>query len=755
MAFYSAATNLVPGVTAMGDIYVRDVVGGSTYRASVDARTVLQAVQGTTSGVCYNHALSADGQQVAFEVSAKSGSSYGTAGIVLRYNLGSGVTDVVNTNAYVQMVPIEEIRSLEMTPDGQRIAFVANTNGTAGTTTCIYVWDAESGTATLASGNLSGQVPAGSVCEWPAIDSSGRYVVFLSSAANMVTNPTSGGYHVYLRDLQAGGTMLLDDTNGLGSISPATVPRLSGDGRFAAFECADSGMVGADSNRRFDVFVRDLSTGVSEMVSAREPALSALAPSGASLCTAFSASTDARSIVFASDADNLVAGDTNGYRDVFVRELATGTTLLVSRSMTGFGANGMSMEPTLSGDGRYVAFTSSATNLVAGDTNSAQDVFVGDLQAGTTALVSRKSGSTAPGNGVSYSPIISENGRYVLFRSKASNLTAGTFTGENLFLRDLQAGTNYALTRNGVAFASMAPDGRYVAFYGTVSSTVSNLYLWNSSSATWVYTNAVTGVSAVSVSPDGRRIAFSTTSYLYLVDRLANTNGMFFTSRAASRPGLRFSRDGRFLVYSAVVNNTNQVYLRDCQLGTNNLVSRSYSSGGAAYGHSDSPDISADGNFVAYRSAAGNVVAGDTNGLADIYLYERQSGATSLLTASRYRSAAADNRSLAPAFSGDGRTVIFQSRASDLAAGDFNYAEDVFAFAFLYASIVPEAGPGQGFWVSWPFAPDSNYRVQFKNSLSDSVWQDLGGSITNVGNKAYLKDPAAGLSRRFYRVMAY
>src|SRR5205085_1124349 len=139
--------------------------------------------------------------------------------------------------------------------------------------------------------------------------------------------------------------------------------------------------------------------------------------------------------------------------------------------------NNFSTDAAISGDGRYVAFTSSANNLVPGDSNQALDVFLRDLQANTTTLVSINSSGTGPGNKDSYSPLINTDGRYILFRSKASNLASGSFSGtENLFLRDLQSGTTLALTTTGAASpVTMTPDGRYVVSL----SVAPNFYVWD------------------------------------------------------------------------------------------------------------------------------------------------------------------------------------------------------------------------------------------------------------------------------------
>jgi Tol biopolymer transport system component len=349
----------------------------------------------------------------------------------------------------------------------------------------------------------------------------------------------------------------------------------------------------------------------------------------------------------------------------------------------------------------------------------------------------------------------------VLIRSKASNLAAGSFTGtENLFVRDMQAGTNYVLTTSGVGSAAMTPDGRFVAYVNSSGT----LYVWATGTATALYTNSTGGLGAVAISRDGSRIAYwvsSTPARLLAVDLTGGTTWTIMSNSLASHPGLRFSADNRFLAYAVIQSNTNQVYLYDCLGGTNLLLSHNNNSSVPAYGSSDSPDISADGRFVAYRSAAPNIVPGDTNGVPDIFLFDRQTGATTLLSASCFGNFAADNRSLCPVFSGDGQTLVLQTWASDLVSADFNQASDVVGYSIyasgsipvFYAAILPGGAAGAGPWITWQAAPGGNYRVQFKNSLSDSDWQELGGNVTFLGNQGYCQDLAPAATGRFYRVV--
>jgi Tol biopolymer transport system component len=759
VVFQSGAAGLVPGVATVGEIYVRDLLSGTTILASVDARAALTAAQNSSAGVCYNQVISTNGQFVAYEISQGIG-----AGVVLRYNSASGLSDVLNTNAAAPMGAYEDIHTLDMTPDGQLVAFLANTNGTAGMTTSLYVWNATSGTATLASGDLSNAVQTNSQVAWPVLDAGGQFVEFLSNATNLVTNSIVGPYHLYRHDLLSGSTLLVNaDTNGAGSsISPMAVPSLSTGGLLATFDAADGSLTANDRNHASDVFVRDLTAGANELVSAHAAGMSTVTPNGPSLCSAACISSNSQYLVFASEADNLVPNDTNACRDIFARNLTAGTTLLVSVATNGASGEDLSSQPTLSPDGRYVAFASKADDLVDGDANEATDVFLRDLQAGTTLLVSLNSSGTGPGNKDSYAPIVGTGGRFVVFRSIAGNLAAGTFSGENLFVRDLQAGKTYALTTVGVSSPSTSPDARFVAYLDN-STSPARLYLWDSTLAKTVYTNFISGIQTTAISPDGQRLVFSTTTQLYNADRTAHTNGSFLAYQPPPSPSLRLSGDGHLLTYNMLASGVSQVYCYDFSAGTNLLVSRSITNSGGGNANSDSPVISSNGRFVAYRSLATDLTPGNGGGIANVFLFDRQNGATTLLSASRFGTSPANGWSSGPVFSGDSQTLVFQSWASDLVAQDFNQSQDVFAYNLYYsgaipvflAQIVPGSPPGTGPLLVWPALPGKNYQVQFKNNVTDANWQLLNADVTIMGDQGCFTDPSPAPDKRFYRIVAY
>jgi tricorn protease-like protein len=232
------------------------------------------------------------------------------------------------------------------------------------------------------------------------------------------------------------------------------------------------------------------------------------------------------------------------------------------------------------------------------------------------------------------------------------------------------------------------------------------------------------------------------------------------TNHPSLRPGLRFSADSHFLIAALYTSlpATNQIYLIDVQTGNTLLVSHKFNSLFlSANAVSDSPDISADGRFIAYRSAATDITASDTIGVPDIFLYDTQTGANTLLTQSRFGSYAADNRSRAPVFSADGRILFFESSASDLVNQTFNFNPNIFAYGSYTLPPFPVALAldTQGPLLSWPTVPGKTYQVQFKSSLSDVSWQDLTGDVSFVGSTEYFRDTTPSPVLRFYRIKSF
>ncbi len=338
-----------------------------------------------TNVVCCNELISTNGQFVTFEVGPTNLSA---PGMVLQFNAQTLATTTVSTNANVPamnnsgLVADNFDKNIAMTPNGGLIAFVAN--GTASTTnTAIDLWSAQTGTNVLISVNTNSGLPAVGVCEEPVMDSSGQYVAYLSSATNVTTNVISSGYHVYLWSAQTGATQLADTgTNGVGAgVYPTAICALSDDGSvFFDQSLGNASLVPNDGNVGSDVMAFHSATGTMELVSGYQPGQPSLTPNGFSRLYSSCISTNGRFIAFVSYANNLAANDTNTCPEVFVRDLLLSTNILVSADTNGLPAVVPSGESSITGDGRYVVFSSYASNLVAGVLVNNENVFVRDLQ---------------------------------------------------------------------------------------------------------------------------------------------------------------------------------------------------------------------------------------------------------------------------------------------------------------------------------------------------------------------------------------
>ena len=299
------------------------------------------------------------------------------------------------------------------------------------------------------------------------ISGNGRYVAFESAATNLVPDDTNNVQDIFVKDRQTGATtrVSIASLTGAQANSDSGGVAISNDGRYVAFESGAANLVSVDTNGQSDVFVRDRETGVTTLVSVDSAGIQAN-----DISENISISGDGHFIAFTSKATNLVSGDTNAAQDILVHDLQTGATTLVSVDSVGVQGNNSSYAPTISANGRYVVFSSQSTNLVSGDTNSAQDVFVHDLQTGQTTLVSVNSSGVQADKGAT-DPSISGDGRYVTFSSSAYNLMSVDTQGfEYVYVHDLQSGTTSVVLHDGYLMYGWAEgsvisaDGRYIAF---------------------------------------------------------------------------------------------------------------------------------------------------------------------------------------------------------------------------------------------------------------------------------------------------
>jgi Tol biopolymer transport system component len=390
----------------------------------------------------------------------------------------------------------------------------------------------------------SSGVGANDVSEKAAISSDGRYVVFTSRADNLVAGDSNSRVDAFVHDRLSGETSResLASGGGQGNGSSSS-PSISDDGRYVAFTSDSNNLVGVnDTNGVTDVFVHDRQTGGTTRVSVGPVGLQG---NGSSVSSTIS--DDGFYVAFASTASNLVTGDTNGTSDIFVYNRQAGQTTRVSVDTGGVQSNGNSAAPSISTDGNYVAFISTAPNLVAGDTNGFTDVFVHDRTGGNTTRVSVPSGGVlqANGNSTGSIPAISADGNHIAFASSATNLVAGDSNGfDDIFVHDRTTGNTFRV--------SVASDG----------------------------TQSLGHSSNPVISADGRHVAFDT-----------NANNLVTGDSNASK----------------------DIFLHDRMTGTTTRISVN-EIGNQVVGDSVGASISADGYDVAFASTAANVVVG-TNGL--------------------------------------------------------------------------------------------------------------------------------------------
>ena len=401
-----------------------------------------------------------------------------------------------------------------------------------------------------------------------------------------------------------GGPVYAQDTTtrvslGLGAgqaNGPSGAPDISADGRHVAFVSGATSLVPADTNTLEDIFVHDRALRTTVRASVRTDGTQATG--GDSFQPSISG--NGRFVAFASSATNLVANDTNGRGDIFVRDLQTRTTTRVSVSSSGTQASANSFTPSISADGRYVAFASNASNLVSGDTNSASDVFLHDRENGTTVRVSVATGGGQALGGGSERPSVSIEGAVVSFHSDATNLVPGdTNTKSDVFVRDLAAGTTTRISvgpggvqaNNLSVNPSVSFSGRFITFVSTATN-----FDASGRFGIFVHDRQHQVTSAVEVVADGPG------------------------PDLPSSP--RISGDGQYICFTGVRlpgSSVEDVFLIERATLTKTRVNVP-TSGTFANDTSSHCALTADGGAVAHESLAANLVDQDTNGASDVFV---------------------------------------------------------------------------------------------------------------------------------------
>jgi Tol biopolymer transport system component len=340
----------------------------------------------------------------------------------------------------------------------------------------VFIYDRHNGRNALVSLNSKGiQGDEGS--SDGVISANGLFVVFQSTAKNFVPGVTPY-INVFVRDLRKGITTRITNAIGGGDSNGASFSwSISGNGRFVVFQSEASNLVAQDDNQNWDIFLYDRQLGKMKLASIASDGTQSNGLSSAAVV-----SDNGRWVAFRSEANNLVPGDTNGAADIFVHDFKTGTTQRVSIATDGSQANSGSDSPSMSADGCYIVFESSASNLVRRDTNNFDDIFLHDLKTGKTSRVNvSKSGSQANGN--SLSPSISPDGGYVAFTSGANDLVSGDINNvADIFVKSLETGEIRLVSRasdgsqgSGLPTdAHVSNDGRWITFASTDTRLVPN-----------------------------------------------------------------------------------------------------------------------------------------------------------------------------------------------------------------------------------------------------------------------------------------
>ena len=630
------------------------------------------------------------------------------------------------------------------------------------------------GTLELVSGatpdNLSA-TPSGQ-SQLSSLSADGRYVVFTSEALNVISGQTDAnrGKDVFLRDQVAGTTVLVSHADGATSSAgnaASSGGQISADGRYVLFGSTATNLVTGqvDGPNSFDLFLYDRVIGTTALVSHSSASPRQTGNDRADRFSSSVLSADGRWVVFASWATNLVSGQTdgNGSSDVFLYNRVAGTTTLVSRSAgsatkTGNNESSSAGPFSISADGSYILFLSGAVDLVPGGTTSftsrAEQLFLFNRLAGTATLVSHSLSSATEGVSVKDASI-SADGNFIAFFSGASLVpeTPPSLGGDYLYLYNRPLKTVVRVTRTAnydTASPRLSADGRFLAFYSGVDDLGSGQTGGERMNDVFLYD----------------RVALTTT----LVSRSLTSD---FQTSISSLTSLSISADGRFIAYLSCFANlvpgqvdlsapdpTLDVFLFNRTSGTNRLVSHAAgSSTEAAGGADDSLAISANGHSVGFSSQASDIVDGkrDFNRSSDVLLYNSGLDDSEIVSLREGQPSITGAYSRARAISDDGRYTLFSSDAPNLVAGqrdvndhDTTRRRDQFD-AFLYDRVsriktlvshspASPATTGNGPSEALALSPDGRWSVFFSQA-TDLV---SGQNDDNGGADIFLFDRSTG-----------
>ncbi|MCU0753584.1 MAG: hypothetical protein MUE46_00475 [Xanthomonadales bacterium] len=752
------------------------------------------------SGRCCQPRLSEDGRHVLFVSAASNliaGDHNGVEDLFLR-DRQTGRTRMVNVRADGRpgrsTTASSEVAG-SVSADGRLVAFSSRQNdlvaGDSNQTADVFLHDTATGSTLLLVTGIGG-APADAGARHPAISASGRYVAFESSSTNLLAGPAGSAPQVYLLDRDSNTLERISVTpGGQPAAAGGELATVSDDGRYVAFLSASDDLVaGVGNNGVQQLYLRDRQLGQTRRLSER-----AGAPADGVIRTAQIAGNGSN-VVFQSDATNLISGDGNLLEDIFVVPVTGGAITRVSVASTGGESDRASRNPTISRNGRRIGFDSAAV-LAGGGVLDVSQVYLRDLDAGTTVLASVNNGG-ANGNGEEFDAGLSADGAVIAFNASSSNLVAGDSNQFNdRFVRVLGLGLTervsladaggpypapaYAVLGTGSSASlgestlanrgqrQLSADGRYVVL-STTSKVVGSTEISvagnqivridrNDASANWISrrrdggTPLGNGASEdAAISGNGRYVVFRSSSTVMVP---GDTNNAFDVFRydveqdlmervnlgpgnAQALGGQAFlptvSDDGDVIAYSSTQNNlvtgdTNgaaDVFVRLRTTAETRRVSVG-PAGVQGNGASDFPVLSANGRYVAFTSVASNLVASDSNALQDIFRHDLQTGETIRVSVAT-GGVQANGNSFVSTISADGSVVAFTSAASNLVAGDSNGVTDVFvrdlvAGVTTRVSLGPAGAQASGASSDPSISADGRY-VGFMSSAANLVSGD-------------------------------
>lgn len=816
-AFISTASFLVPGApgNSSGDVYVRNLHTGSLIWTG-DALTSNNIA---TPYRCFHPCISDDGQKVAFKVTG-----YDAQTFVCLYELVNGKTTIISSNADPVSVPVlagdgkvlvsennsnvflwnlETGTNLLISVDASgvapgngrsyapvasagfsRLAFLSDSSNLSASATNnrmqIFLRDLPAKTTRLVSVNTNGVASGDFTGVVPALASSGDLLAFDSKENNLVANDNNGASDVFLYSWAADSLHLVSRetatrTNLTGrGVSFAGPASLSANGRFVAFATFDTNVYPYPTTNAIHFVVWDTRQNRNVVMDVfTNP------PSGGGtgfLATAVGSippilSEDGSTLAYVTEgaANSGIPGNYT----LHAIKVETGQRLTIASNRDPVSSSSRTMNPSISKDGQRIAFQSDATSLASPipDNNSQADVFLYNVDTQTIELISATHTGTNVGNNLSINPALSPNGRWVLFRSRATNLAtnvpSGLSSAEMQYARDLQTGKTFSIWSQATYYD--------VPGYPVFTATNDLAFFSGQRCCPVVY--RVVGVD------------------------LATTN-VFYVCTNCSNPAV--NADGRFVAYETTTNLAiSDIYLRDFQTGQTNLITTGIN-GSGANGLTKHTQISPNGRFIVFSSTASNLVANDNNGLSDIFVHDRVLSTTTLLSVNQQGTGPAIGASFRPVLSNDGRTVVFQSFADNLVPGDYNTFRDIFVarlagadsdndgldddWEVAYFGDLSRSGSAdfdndgqtdhQEFiagtdprndssilrvmtissmnsglvTILWNSAPGKTYRIQYKDDLTSANWSELKGGVVATSNTASKEDTLV-TGQRFYRVI--